>query len=172
MAEPEHVDPSAAITLVDKLGEPFRVQPFALPQRPALEEFYGRFQPPRAAQGLPPQGVLRIARWLDAILPTGAHLVAYRDLRLIGHAFVVPYLAPDIGEYAVFLEQTERSKGIGTQLNCAAIRFARNAGFAKLWLSVEPHNRAAIRSYERAGFQFVAGTRFSPEIEMTLDLGE
>jgi diamine N-acetyltransferase len=170
MAESQHVDPAGALTRLDKRGEPFRIEPFDPSHRPALEAFYARFQPPRVAQGLPPQGSPRIARWLDAILPVGVHLLVFRDGSLIGHAFVVPYLTPEVGEYAVFLEHTERSKGIGTQLNRTAIQFARKVGFAKLWLSVEPHNRAALLSYERAGFTFVPGTRFSPEVEMTLDL--
>ena len=40
----------------------------------------------------------------------------------------------------------------------------------RLWLSVEPHNRAAIRSYEKVGFRFLPGTIFSPEAEMEMEL--
>jgi hypothetical protein len=35
---------------------------------------------------------------------------------------------------------------------------------------VEPYNRPAVRSYEKAGFRFVPATIYSPEVEMELPL--
>ena len=43
-------------------------------------------------------------------------------------------------------------------------------GLRRLWLSVEPQNRAALRSYLKAGFTFRAATVYTPEVEMELDL--
>jgi RimJ/RimL family protein N-acetyltransferase len=47
---------------------------------------------------------------------------------------------------------------------------ARTLELRRLWLSVEPHNRPALRSYEKVGFRFVPGTIFSSEMEMELVL--
>lgn len=163
-------DDRPIITRLDKAGKPFVVRPFLADDRLALEAFYERFEPLRAAQGLPPKGRDRVARWLDTVLPHGVHLVAQRGDRLIGHALVVPLDKLGVAEYAVFLHQDERGKGLGTELNRVAIDFARDAGFLRLWLSVEPHNRAAVRSYEKVGFRFRPGTIFSSEAEMTLEL--
>ena len=164
---PEHLE---LPTRFDLAGEPFRVRLFSVSDRERLEDFYDGFEPKRAAQGLPPLGRARIARWLHVVLPVGVHLTAWRGGSLIGHALVVPTPRAEVAEYAVFLHQSERGKGIGTELTRAAIESAREAGFASLWLTVEPANRAAVRSYERVGFRFRPTTILSPEPEMTLDL--
>ena len=144
--------------------------------RAALEKFYLEFEPKRAAQGLPPLGGERIARWLDKILPTGIHLVVEMEdvgdgPLLAGHALLVPTgEEPGVAEYAVFLHQNIRGRGIGTELNQISAEVARASGSHRLWLSVEPHNRAAIRSYEKVGYRFIPRTAFSPEAEMELVL--
>lgn len=154
----------------DKSGDAFWIRPFQHEDHPALIEFYERFEPKRCAQGLPPAGRDRVVRWLDSILASGVHLLAHREGPLIGHAFIAPLAAEQAGEYAVFLSAEERGRGVGTELNRAAMAHARAAGFRRLWLTVEPHNRAAIRSYEKVGFRFLPGTIFSLEAEMELDL--
>lgn len=154
----------------DKRGASFSVHPYQPHQRPELESFYERFEPKRAAQGLPPKGADRIARWLDSVLPQGIHLLAWRDGALIGHALLVPTGRAGVYEYAVFLRVDVRGRGVGTALNQVAVEAARAAGLRRLWLSVEPHNRAAIRSYEKVGFHFLPSTAFSPEAEMELAL--
>jgi L-amino acid N-acyltransferase YncA len=154
----------------DKAGRPFQVRPFTAADRPALNRFYDEFEPKRAAQGLPPQGEERIARWLDGVLPHGVHLLAEREAELLGHAFMVPTTEPGMAEYAIFLRQAARGGGVGTALNRVSVDAARTAGFQRLWLSVEPHNRAAIRSYEKVGFRFRSAAVLSPEAEMELAL--
>ena len=47
---------------------------------------------------------------------------------------------------------------------------SREAGYRRLWLSVEPSNRPAIRSYQNAGFRQLPGSLWAPEIDMALDL--
>ena len=61
-------------------------------------------------------------------------------------------------ELANFLHQKIRNRGIGTALNLLALEIAREQGRRRVWLSVEPSNRIAIRSYEKAGFRH-EGTR-------------
>jgi len=155
-----------AITGYDKRGEPFQVRLLEPSDREDLQRFYEGFEPKRDAQGLPPSHPTRIRRWLASILDTGLHLLATRDGILIAHAFVVPTNDPGIGEYAVFLREDIRGRGIGTALNRIAADTAERAGWRGLWLTVEPRNRAAVRSYENAGFRFVPGTTYSLEAEM------
>jgi len=75
-----------------------------------------------------------------------------------------------VNEYAIFLSREVRGQGVGTQVNRLSVELARSMDLRGLWLSVEPHNRPALRSYEKAGFRFVPGTVFSPEVEMELPL--
>lgn len=154
----------------DRDGEPYSVRPYDGADRAALELFYNDFEPKRAAQGLPPKDAERISRWLNTILGAGIHLVLFRGSDLAGHALLVPTNQEGVSEYAIFLERSLRGRGLGTALNHVAIDAARGAGLRGLWLSVEPHNRAALRSYEKAGFTLVPGTLFSPEAEMRLTL--
>lgn len=154
----------------DKAGGLFEVRPFRPSDRPALEVFYDEFEPKRAAQGLPPKDRDRICRWLDSVLSQGTHLLTFRDSALVGHALLIPTAEKGVSEYAVFLHRDHRGRGLGTALNRAAIDAARAVGLKGLWLSVEPHNRAALRSYERAGFTLLPGTLFSSEAEMRISL--
>lgn len=162
--------PPHQVTRYDKAGKPFNVRPFAEADRAGLQAFYLDFEPKRTAQGLPPASAERIHHWLATVLPHGVHLLTWRGETLIGHALVIPLPQPGVAEYAVFLHQDERGKGVGTALNRVAIDAAREAGLSRLWLSVEPHNRAALRSYEKVGFRFRPTTIYGPEAEMTLDL--
>lgn len=162
--------PDYPIACQDRTGEPFQIRPYTDADRPALDAFYVGFEPKRRAQGLPPEGADRIRRWLEPVLAHGIHLLAWRDELLIGHSLLVPMPDPAAVEYAVFLRADERGRGVGTMLNRAAVDAARAAGFRRLWLSVEPHNRAAIRSYENAGFRFRPLTIYSPEMEMEIEL--
>lgn len=162
--------PPGPVKARDRDGVGFEVRPVRTADRPAILAFYDRFEPKRAAQGLPPAGAERITRWLDGVLPQGLHLVALRADRLIAHAFIVPTERPGTGEYAVFVDAEARGRGAGTELNRIAVSAARAAGFTRLWLSAEPQNRPAIRSYERAGFRYRPGTGYSSELEMEMDL--
>jgi diamine N-acetyltransferase len=154
----------------DKSGKPYVVHHFSADRRPALEEFYRIFEPKRGAQGLPPQGDDRIARWLDSILDDGVHLVAEADDRLVGHGLLMPTGRPAVGEWAIFLDRDHRGRGMGTEMNRISIDVARAMGLRTLWLSVEPHNRPAVRSYEKVGYRFLSSAIFSPEAEMELEL--
>lgn len=161
---------AAATTHRDKEGRVFTVRPIGPDDRPRLEAFYAGFEPKRAAQGLPPEGAPRVARWLDTILPSGTHLGVEMEGRLVGHAFLMPTEREGVSEYAIFLHQDVRGKGVGTEVNRRTAEVARTMAVDRLWLSVEPHNRPAVRSYEKAGFRFRPGTIYSAEMEMEMDL--
>lgn len=158
------------LTRYDKDGVPFEVREYRQGDLEMLEHFYLEFDPKAGAQGLPPANELRMRRWLRSVLDGGIHLLAFRDGELIGHAMVMPTDREGIGEYAVFLRQDVRGRGAGTELNRTVVEVARAAGLTGMWLTVEPSNRPAIRSYEKAGFDFVPGTTYLIEAEMEMAL--
>jgi diamine N-acetyltransferase len=152
----------------DNRGLEFRVVPFRPDDLAALLLFYERFEPKRCAQGLPPVGADRIARWLAQVVQHGLHLVAWTDRELVGHGLIVPTGREGIWEWAIFMAKAHRGRGMGTEMNRLAIEAAKALGLKGLWLSVEPHNRAAVRSYEKVGFRFAPGSFLSSEAEMEI----
>lgn len=156
--------------LTDKNGAAFRARAYAPEDRRALEAMYQDFEPRRAAQGLPPADSTRTRQWLARVLASGLHFVAEQDGRIVGHAMLVPIDEQEGLELANFVHQSARGRGIGTALNQMAVEAARANGCARLWLSVEPSNRAALRSYEKVGFRMLPGSWWAPEVEMAIDL--
>lgn len=155
--------------MTDKLGESYRVRRCEPADRPALQAMYEQFEPKRGAQGLPPRDPRDIRRWLDRVLERGIHVVVEIGGRVMGHAMLIP-MEDGGAELANFLHQSVRNRGIGTALNEKAVELAREAGFRRVWLSVEPSNRAAVRSYRKAGFDILPGSLWAPEIEMEVAL--
>lgn len=148
----------------------FSTRDYLSSDRNDLIAMYADFEPKRAAQGLPPTGEAKIGLWLDRVLKRGRHLIVHVDGVLRGHIMLVPMEDGSL-ELANFLHQTIRNRGIGTALNALALRLARESGHPRVWLSVEPGNKAAVRSYEKAGFRRVpGGSNWAPEIEMAADL--
>ncbi len=155
--------------LEDKEGRPYTVRLFRPQDRAALEVMYGDFEPKRVAQGLPPGKPEGIVRWLDRILSGGTHLMVEIEGVILGHAMLLP-IDGERAELANFLHQTIRNRGIGTQLNRLILSLARDGRFRRVWLCVEPGNRPAVRSYERAGFRKLPGELWAPEVEMEVVL--
>lgn len=153
----------------DKGGEPFVIRPYRAADRAALDAMYDDFAPKRAAQGLPPGDPAFRARWLGRVLGQGWHLVVEVDGVVVGHGMLIPF-DRDRAELANFLHQSVRNRGIGTALNLALLEVGRRHGIRRVWLSVEPSNRAAVRSYENAGFRRIPVTAWSPELEMEVAL--
>lgn len=158
--------------LEDKLGKNFSVRALDIAtDRLLLQRMYCAFMPRRAAQGLPPETEYGIARWLDRVLKSGEHFVVEVDGAVCGHAMLMPVENDDHArELANFLHQNIRGRGIGTALNKLAVQKAREAGLRRIWLSVEPSNVPAIKSYRKAGFEPMTRTMFAPEIEMQIVL--
>lgn len=154
---------------IDKEGRPFTIRPLETGDRAALERMYADFEPKRGAQGLPPANPVQTARWLDSVMAHGHHLVVETESVLVGHGMLLPFEA-DTAELANFLHQSARDRGIGTDLNRDLIALARQHQIRRIWLSVEPSNRRAIRSYEKAGFRRRAVTLWAPEIEMEFEV--
>lgn len=155
----------------DRLGQPYMIRIMEPEDRPAIEVMYMGFEPKRCAQGLPPGDEASIRRWLDRTLGQGIHLVVELEGQLLGHAMLIP-MNGAAAELANFLHQSIRNRGIGTALNRIALDLARDEGLERVWLSVEPSNRPAIRSYEKAGFHRLPGSLWAPEIEMEAPLSD
>lgn len=153
----------------DKHGQPFVLRPLVPGDRAALERMYDSFEPKRGAQGLPPAHADQIARWLDTVLREGVHVVVEVEGEVLGHGMLLP-VRSGTAELANFLHQSARDRGIGTVLNRFLLDLGREHGFRRVWLSVEPSNRRAIRSYEKAGFRRRPVTVWSPEVEMDVEL--
>lgn len=159
------------VTHTDKLGEPFTLRPFHEGDREALTAMYAAFEPKRVAQGLPPADDVQRHRWLTSVLRTGHHIVVEKDAHVVGHGMLLPFQDHD-AELANFLYQETRDRGIGTTLNRALLQLARELGIRRVWLSVEPFNRRAIRSYEKVGFQRRPMSAWAPEVEMEVVLND
>lgn len=160
-----------AVRLTDKRGGSFMVREYRPSDRSALEAMYADFEPKRGAQGLPPAGAESLRRWLDRVLARGTHLVVEVEGRVLGHAMLIP-MDDGGAELANFLHQSIRNRGIGTALNRLIVERARQEGYRRVWLCVEPSNRAALRSYEKAGFRLLPGSLWAPEVEMEVGLPE
>ena len=158
------------VTLTDNTGAPFTMRALTAADRAALAAMYEAFQPKRAAQGLPPRTREETKRWLDRVLAHGTHLVVEVDRRVCGHVMLMPTERDDTVELANFLHQSMRRRGIGTRANAVALDVARALGHRRVWLSVEPSNTAALRSYERVGFRRTAGSLWAPEVEMEVEV--
>ena len=156
--------------LIDREGRPFTVRRLTADDRLALEAMYLAFEPKRGAQGLPPVEK-NLTRWLDRILAGGDHFGVFVDSELLGHGMLLP-IDDQRMELANFLHQSIRNRGIGTAINRIALDVAREQGMNSVWLCVEPFNRAAVRSYEKAGFTRLPGSLWETEIEMEASLHE
>jgi RimJ/RimL family protein N-acetyltransferase len=97
-------------------------------------------------------------RYLRAIrrYPHAAVFVAEDDGRVVGRLSVARDQHPasrHVADLGLMVAASHRRQGIGTALLEAAAEWARQAGVAKLELHVFPWNEAAIKLYERFGFE-------------------
>lgn len=150
--------------MLDREGRSFTVRPLTADDRLALEAMYRAFEPKRGAQGLPPLEK-SLGRWLDRVLAHGRHFGVVVAGELLGHVMLLP-IDDERVELANFLHQSIRNRGIGTAINRIALDIARDDGRSSVWLCVEPFNRPAVRSYEKAGFRRLPGSLWETEIEM------
>lgn len=135
----------------------------------ALVEMYVAFDPADRAQGIPPTGEPAIRNWLDRILIDDAvNVVAWHSETAVGHATLVPDRAGGY-ELAIFVRSSHQEAGIGTELIEALLGAGQRGGVERVWLTVEPWNSAAIRLYEKVGFESTSTEGF--EREMALRLG-
>lgn len=133
-------------------------------------------RPPPPEQTLAhPEAVRYHAGWgrpgdLGVVAVEGGEAVGVAYCRLFtdddhGHGYV-DYETPEI---AIAVRDDRRGRGIGALLLEELARVARDAGIARLSLSVEAENRA-MRLYERLGYREVSRDE-SGGVRMVLELG-
>jgi ribosomal protein S18 acetylase RimI-like enzyme len=110
-------------------------------------------------------GTSRAEMWRQIIdgriAPTETY-VADVDGEIVGFASVGRYrpdegaeIEPDVGEvYAIYVDPSQWSTGVGRALLDVAVEHLTDAGFAEIRLWVFEHNPRARRFYERAGFKW------------------
>ncbi|MFB6298281.1 MAG: N-acetyltransferase family protein [Salinirussus sp.] len=168
--EPAGDFPAPPVEFDDGEGRRIRITESTTDDREPLTAMYRQFDPEDRAQGIPPVGEARIREWLDALLAEGSvgAVARHEDQgQPVGHAVLVPD-AEGAYELAIFVLQEFQGAGIGTNLLEALLGLARREGVERVWLSVERWNSAAIRLYERTGFERVGRQGF--ELEMTIRL--
>jgi RimJ/RimL family protein N-acetyltransferase len=97
-------------------------------------------------------------RYLRAVRrhPHAAVFVAECEEGIVGRLSVSrdPHPASEhVADLGVMVARSHRRRGIGLALMQAAEEWAREAGVRKLELHVFPYNEAALRLYERLGYE-------------------
>ncbi|PSQ19834.1 GNAT family N-acetyltransferase [Halobacteriales archaeon QS_8_69_26] len=135
-----------------------------------LVAMYRAFDPSDRAQGIPPVGEERIREWVEQLLDEGVNVVARHDGGTVGHATLVPDAPTDADshELAIFVLGDYQGAGIGTELLRTLLGEGARQGVDRVWLTVEPWNKPAIRVYEKVGFEPSGNDRFEREYSIRL----
>lgn len=78
-------------------------------------------------------------------------IVAEKAGKIVGQITLFP--SDEVAEFGMFVETSERGRGLGQRLLEAGEELARERGFHSMELEVYAHNDAAIALYRRAGFE-------------------
>ena len=127
---------------------------------PALVAMYDSFEPKGAALGLPPRA--NPERWLEDVSAFPNFVVSCEG-RIVGHGIVCP--DDDTAEVAVFVHQSQRSRGLGKWLLSALVDEARSLGLRRIWGTTDLENVPMLRLAHSLGF--ITGA--DPEV-FTLEL--
>lgn len=137
----------------DKSGRPITYRLVPEGYRDSLIDFYLRFEPKGAYQGLPP-ATERVVDWVDNVVANWVSVGAFHEERLVAHAAVDRVGPGEKAEYFVFVSPDNQNLGIGTSLSRYAIDMAANGQCLLIWLVVQTSNIRAIRVYRKVGFNF------------------
>lgn len=120
-----------------------------------LCEMYSSFEPKGEFQGLPPQELPQIRKWLAQMREQGFHqFVVDIDDRIIGHCVLCPSQRRTEGELALFVHQDFRRLGLGTKLLLGTLHFGcKELQLSRVWLFVKGSNHPALRLFEKVGFK-------------------
>ncbi len=144
-------------------------------ERDALRRMYDEFDPADRAQGIPPVRDGALKEWLDTILDgdgdgggESVNAVAWCDGEAVGHATLVTDEDIDAYELAIFVLQSHQGHGVGSRLVRGTLTLAYERGVRGVWLTVEQWNHAAIRLYQKVGFEKTEKESFEIEMETRL----
>ncbi len=157
--------PFIPVQIRNAAGHIFTIRKLELADFPALVQMYKSFAPKRVAQGLPPRELRQIAHWLAKLQEESRALLATEGDRAVAHAVLCPISEASV-EYAIFVHQDFRRQGVGTAVSRLAVEWAKQAGFAELFVSTELANAPARGLYQKIGFRIA--NSFDRECEMRL----
>jgi RimJ/RimL family protein N-acetyltransferase len=129
---------------------------------------YRTFSPKPASQGLPPEDPETCYHWVKKLFETGQNFLAWRGESVIGHAALVPDLQGKSGEFVIFVVQSERNLGIGTELSRFTLEKSMQLGFRSVWLTVNVINSIAVKLYKRVGFRYCDTEDYERTMRVTL----
>ena len=155
---------------IDKKGRPFEVRGYQTEDRSRLVEMYEHFSPKAKFQGMPPLDKETCRKWVLKLIESGENFLACREDEVIGHVVVIPDLAVEDGEYLIFVNQSNRNVGVGTELTWQVIEKAKNLGLHTIWLTVGTYNFIAKKLYTKFGFEFSEQEWHGSERKMILRL--
>jgi GNAT superfamily N-acetyltransferase len=92
----------------------------------------------------------------DLAPPDGIWLVAYRNERAIGCGGLQRLEAETAEVRRIFLDKTERGRGIGRRLLVELEEHARDLGYARIRLTTGDGQPEALRMFQSAGYREIA----------------
>lgn len=155
---------------IDKNGRPFEVRGYQTEDHSRLVEMYEHFSPKAKFQGMPPLDKENCRKWILKLLESGENFLAWREDEVIGHVVVIPDHSVEDGEYLIFVNQSNRNVGVGTELTWQVIEKAKNLGLHTIWLTVGTYNFRATKLYTKFGFGFSEEKGDESERKMILRL--
>jgi GNAT superfamily N-acetyltransferase len=135
-------------------------------ERPLLEAMYDTMAPLGEALGLPPRDLALRHEWLAGIRDA-INLVGFVDGKLAGHLALFPG-DDDAAELMCFVHQDFRRLGLATALSHAAVEQARAAGYHRLAVFINTHNKGARQGLLQFGFRPVWEDLEEAEYSLTL----
>jgi RimJ/RimL family protein N-acetyltransferase len=136
----------------DKSGNAFEIGAISPGDVPFLLKMYREFSP--KAQGLPPEDPETCTRWVENLFQIGENFLAWRGDAVIGHLVLIPDVERKSGELIIFIDESHRNLGIGTELTRFTLGKFGEFGFDSIWLTVSVLNFIAVRLYRKLGFEF------------------
>jgi RimJ/RimL family protein N-acetyltransferase len=161
-------------TAHNELGEGLTIRLATADDLDALVRMYVAFEPKVDFQGLPPPTRDKIVKWLSGLLSESNvnFVIEAGDGRAVGHAMLCRGPS-DRAEFAIFLHQDYRGKGLGEKLTEAVVHFGCQCLHLKrIWLAVQTLNFPAVSLYRKLGFVVVEDLGdFASELIMERGVG-
>lgn len=154
---------------VDRRNEPILIMPLDVKKHGQLHAMYNDCVPRNTFNGLPPIKDEACRKWVDDMIENAINLVAVSFERgVVGHTALFP-MRNNMVEMIIVVMPHFQYRGIGTQLTQCAVQLAYEAGYEKVWLSVEMSNYVARHIYLKCGFEYI-NYGLEDELDMTFDL--